>query len=214
MKTNVKHYVLSETTIDEIAGTRLPFTSKKYYGFTDKYLPDGVDEELYIDDNTTYYREIITEYDDLKYLSWLSSFFTEPVLCDIGCGIGNILFFASKFGYSAFGYDINSMLLPVHRKLKADVVYGDLLDMDLSRMMAAEVIYLYRPIEDKKLMDRVFELIFANTKEDVIIVYNYPHSKKVPGFDTVVLSRFDEHLVMLVKQSGRMLKRIKPYCRK
>ena len=163
-------------------------------------MAKDADDDLYQAGNNTYYREIITNDDELKCLQFLRQFYKSPVFCDAGCGIGNMLHFTALMGYKSFGYDINIGLQPIHKKIKADVTYGNLLEMDLTRMKKADIVYMYRPINNRNKMKQMLQLIYNNTREDVIIIYNYPHMKHIEGFETILLSNYDAHILMLVKK--------------
>jgi|GEM_PF-2234518 len=191
---------LNEDIEGDIAKTKLPFTVKEYYNFAEKHLAKDADDDLYQAGNNTYYREIITNDDELKCLQFLRQFYKSPVFCDAGCGIGNMLHFTALMGYKSFGYDINIGLQPIHKKIKADVTYGNLLEMDLTRMKKADIVYMYRPINNRNKMKLMLQLIYNNTREDVIIIYNYPHMKHIEGFETILLSNYDAHILMLVKK--------------
>lgn len=194
------HLLLHETVANEIMAMKLPFTEKAYYTFCEKYVDDDAEEALYMDEANNYFREITTDYDTLKYFSFLRQFYNSPAFCDIGCGIGNLLYFAGKIGYQSFGYEINKTLHPIHKKLKLDVVYEDITTSDFTRLQTANIIYLYRPINDDVLMDRLFARIYKETAEDVIVLYNYPHTRQIKGFDTITLNPYDDHVIMLIKQ--------------
>ena len=191
---------LDDATIAMIAATALPFSAADYYAFAELHLQKGVDEELYLDEKSTYYREIITNDDELKCLQFLAGFYTAPVLCDAGCGIGNMLHFSARMGYRAFGFEVNTALAPIHRSINAAVDYGDLLTMDLERMRTADVVYLYRPINSRKLMQTLLQRIRAHTRQDVVVIYNYPHQLTIEGFTTIILSNYDKHMLMLIKK--------------
>ncbi|MES2703990.1 MAG: hypothetical protein V4649_15220 [Bacteroidota bacterium] len=212
MTARKKQYRLNDNTIDEIAAMKLPFSSKQYYAFTEKYLPKSVDEALYIDDDSTYYREIATDYDDLKLLQFVRQYIAGSFLCDVGCGIGNVLHFAAMLGYTAFGYDINTGLRRIHKRLTVDVLYGDLLSMGLTRMADANVIYLYRPIGDDKLMNRLLARIHRHTGPETMVIYNYPHTTAIRGYETIVLSKYDAHIILLVKTGARIQDKILARC--
>ena len=190
---------LDDGLLQDINAIKLPFTSRNYYAFCDKYLPENVNEDLFLDENEKYFREIATDYDTLKYLYYFQRFYTDPVFCDIGCGIGNVVHYTGRMGYSSFGYDINTFLKPVHGRIKADVVYADILKDDLARLATVDVLYIYRPINDKHMMNRLFRLIHQNTKRELVVFYNYPHSKSVKGYDTIELGQYD-NMVLLLKQ--------------
>jgi 2-polyprenyl-3-methyl-5-hydroxy-6-metoxy-1,4-benzoquinol methylase len=190
---------LNEDIIEKVINTPLPFTSNEYYNFVDKYLPSGADEDLYVDGSDSF-REIATEYDDLKYLNYIKTYITNPILCDMGCGIGNILHFCNKMGYKTFGYEFNKSLSKIHKKVGVDVIYGDFFTTDLSKLKTCDVVFLYRPISSGPSMNKLFKLIRSNTKDNVIIVYKYPHQMRIGGFTTISLNEWDDDLIMLFKK--------------
>jgi SAM-dependent methyltransferase len=185
---------------EAIARQKLPFTERAYYTFCEKYLPENVEEILYHDEEETYFREIATDYDTLKYISFLRRFYASPELCDIGCGIGNVLHFAQKLGYKAFGYELNKGLQPLHKKLQLDVVQGNILETDMTRLATADIVYMYRPVNNDKLMNKLFRKIYDTTKPNIVMLYNYPHSYKIKGFDTIRLGVYDADMIVLLKK--------------
>lgn len=190
---------LSEALLETITHVKLPFTSKNYYAFCDKHLEEDVHDALFVDEDEKYFREIATDYDTLKYLYYFRLQFPDSTtFCDIGCGIGNVVSYAGRMGYNAFGYEINTLLKPLHKKLKLDIEYADILKSDISRLKEADVIYIYRPINDHQLMDKLFCLVHKHSKKDVTIFYNYPHSRSIPGFQTILLGEYDD-IIALVK---------------
>jgi hypothetical protein len=196
---NGKTLQLDPQVLDRIAGLKLPFTSKNYYAFCDKYLDEDANEALFLDGDDTYFREIATDYDSFKYLQFLRQLYDkEPVLADIGCGIGNVVHYAGKLGFKSLGYELNPLLAPIHKKIGAEIVYGDILKTDLTGLKVADVVYLYRPMNDTHLMNKLFARIYEYTGKDVVILYNYPHSKNIKNYTTIYLANYDD-LVLLVK---------------
>lgn len=61
-----------------------------------------------------------------------------------------------------------------HKKLNLNVIYGDLLKIDLSFLKDADIIYLYRPIYDDFLAKKLINKILKNSKKEVIIIYCNP----------------------------------------
>jgi hypothetical protein len=197
-KKEAKYLQLNAGILHSINSLKLPFTSKNYYAFCDKYLDDDANEALFLDGGEKYFREIATEYDTFRYFHFLGGLYSsKPVFCDIGCGIGNTLHYASKLGFETFGYEINKFLAPIHKKLKADVTYEDILKADLARLATVDLLYLYRPINDSRLMNRLFSLIHKHTGNDLVICYNYPHAKTLKGFDTIGLGPFEDMIILL-----------------
>lgn len=194
-----KDWQLNEALLETITHVKLPFTSKNYYAFCDKYLEEDAHEALFVDEEEKYFREIATEYDTLRYLYYFQMQFPDSTtFCDIGCGIGNVVLYAGKMGFDAFGYEINTLLKLLHKKLKLDIEYADILKSDISRLKETDVIYIYRPINDPRLMNKLFSLVHKHSKKDVTIFYNYPHSRSVRGFQTILLGPYDD-IIALVK---------------
>jgi 2-polyprenyl-3-methyl-5-hydroxy-6-metoxy-1,4-benzoquinol methylase len=195
-----KYRQLNERLLNEIAAIKLPFSSKSYYAFCDKYLEDDAHEALFLDEHEKYFREIATDYDTFKYLYHLGQLYKNAaVLCDIGCGIGNVVLYAAKMGFLSYGYEINRELQPIHEKLNLDIQYDNILQSDLKRLKTVDIIYIYRPINDTKLMNKLFSSIHVQAKKDVLILYNYPHVKSIKGFQTILLGEYDD-IIALVKE--------------
>ena len=194
-----KYLQLNAGILHDINTLKLPFSSKNYYAFCDKHLDDDANEALFLDGDEKYFREIATDYETFRYFAWLRNLHgQEAVFCDIGCGIGNTLHYTSKMGYRSFGYEINKFLQPVHKKIKAEVEYENILEADLARLRTVDVLYLYRPINDTRLMNRLFRLIHQNTRKDVVILYNYPHTCALKGYQAILLGPYED-MVVLVK---------------
>lgn len=93
-------------------------------------------------------------------------------LLDIGCGLGNILKMGNEIGYQSTGIEINEELKKYHNDL--NVIYGDVLKMDLRFIREFDIIYLYRPIGSLDKCDDLFQKIYDNCKDSCIIIYLYP----------------------------------------
>ena len=193
-----KYLQLDAGILHDIHTSKLPFTSRNYYAFCDKYLDDDANEALFLDENEKYFREIATDYETFRYFHYVLPLLGPGALfCDIGCGIGNTLVYTQKLGFTAFGYEINRFLSPLHKRLKLDVVFDDIITCNAGRLADADVLYLYRPINDTQLMNRLFTIIHKNCREDVLVFYNYPHSRRLRGFETVELGRHDDMIALL-----------------
>ena len=94
-------------------------------------------------------------------------------LLDIGCGFGNILRLSNYIGYESTGIEINEKLSKYHKGL--NVIYGDILNMNLNFIKEFDIIYLYRPIEPLDKCDKLFDLLYDNMKDSCKIIYLLPH---------------------------------------
>lgn len=126
-----------------------------------------------------YHRESISSFFSLILLSTIKNIKNTEnkklKLCDIGCGVGNVVYFANKIGYDAVGIEIQENLKSLHEKIGINIIYGDFFEIDLSFLKEMDIIYLYRPIHDYSLNNKLMTLIYENTKEDVIIIYIASH---------------------------------------
>jgi len=109
----------------------------------------------------------------------------SPLLCDIGCGLGTVLYAANKLGYKTIGVDINENLKKFHDRISLNVKYGDILDINLDFLKDVDVIYLYKPINDSDLNKKLLERIFNNTKKEIIIIFYYPPLEISRKFQTI-----------------------------
>ena len=96
----------------------------------------------------------------------------------MGCGIGSFAYFAEKLGYNVTGIEGQVALKKFHKELGINVIYGDFFKIDMSILKNMDVIYLYRPISDFELSNKLMDLIYKNTKKEVVIVYRFAHFYK------------------------------------
>lgn len=92
-------------------------------------------------------------------------------LLDIGCGLGNILKLGNEIGYQSTGIEINESLKKYHEGL--NVIYGDVLNIDLKFIKDFDVIYLYRPLGPLNKCNKLFEKLYKNCKDNCKIIYVY-----------------------------------------
>jgi len=88
---------------------------------------------------------------------------------DIGCGFGNIVRLAEKFGMDASGIEIQTKYKEYHKDIS--VVYGDAKKFNYSNL---DVIYMYRPMVKDKDMYDIISQIFKTANVGTRIIYvNY-----------------------------------------
>jgi SAM-dependent methyltransferase len=198
--------------LDSVSNIKLPFSEKTYMNmaskiYSDKYTKDGefinydVDgdyEYTYEIDDYSANHEIYSEYNNLKILKYIKDISGSKLkLCDLGCGIGTLLYFSKKIGYDVFGVEYQKELKSIHDSLGIDVVYGDFFKIDMSFLSKFDVIYLYRPIENKNKMKELINLIFNHMKKDAIIVYSYPYDVDDDRFN--ILGSSHDQFIMTKK---------------
>ena len=192
-----ENYFTRESWQNYCNNFNLPFSKKEYDSLANKINPkkftkDGMYKKDYpVYNNGLYFDMVMSGYSDFKLLDWVKKSpklkDKELKLCDLGCGLGTVMYFAKKIGYNVIGVEYKKSLKVFHDKLKLDVIYGDFFKIDLSFLKDIDVIYMYRPISDLILAEKLLDLIYTNTKEDVIIVYYDPHilrTKKFKEFRT------------------------------
>lgn len=206
-------YIKKQELIDyikkfDIQKIKLPFSRKEYESFIHNLSPDRYDEIgyfmdcdyyngfLYHDDDE-YCREVTSDYDYLKLVKYLFDYNNNFKFYDLGCGIGNVLYFVKLIGYkNPVGVELQSELKEFHEKLNLDVIYGDLLKMDLSFLKDADIIYLYKPIYDDSLANKLINKILRKTKKGVIIIYCDPDDY---FFDRDIISPSNLNQYVLIK---------------
>jgi SAM-dependent methyltransferase len=169
----------------DIKNIKLPFSNGEYESFIHNLSPETHDEDGRLIDaeyyngflynNEKYCREVTSHYDYLKLVKYLFDYNNNLKFYDLGCGIGSLLYFAKKIGYrDPVGVEYQKDLKEIHEKLNLDVIYGDLLKIDLSFLKDADIVYLYKPIYNDSLANKLIDKILKNTKDGVIIIYCDP----------------------------------------
>lgn len=169
----------------DIKKVNLPFSIEQYESFIHNLSPETHDEDGRLIDaeyyngflynNEKYCREVTSNYSYLKLVKYLFDFNNNFKFYDLGCGIGSLLYFAKKIGYrNPVGVEYQKDLKEIHEKLNIDVIYGDLLKIDLSFLKDADIVYLYKPIYNDSLANKLIDIILKNTKDGSIIIYCDP----------------------------------------
>ncbi|MFZ5365523.1 MAG: class I SAM-dependent methyltransferase [Patescibacteria group bacterium] len=127
-----------------------------------------------------------TKKDDLKRIVKLAGLTSKMTFCDLGCGDGRVVAYVAKFTRAeVIGIELAIPLycfakirqqLPKKRNLK--IVYGNFLNMDLSR---ADIIYIFG--FPKTLQQKISAKIKRNVKSGAkIISYFF----KIPDLELIV----------------------------
>ena len=175
-ESNIIDYI-KKFDIDKV---KLPFSDGEYESFIHNLSPETHDEDGRLIDaeyyngflynNEKYCREVTSNYGYLKLVKYLFDFNNNFKFYDLGCGIGSLLYFAKKIGYrNPVGVEYQKDLKEIHEKLNIDVIYGDLLKIDLSFLKDADIVYLYKPIYNDSLANKLIDKILKNTKDGVVI---------------------------------------------
>lgn len=154
----------------EYSDSKLPF-SESEYKFFNKSIKKFKGNATF--NNGKYHEEVPSPYKTFNTVKFIKDNFfnnSNPKLCDLGCGIGSVLEFSKKIGYDVSGVEYKRDFIEIHDELKLNVKYGDFFKMDLTFLQNIDV-YLYRPISDTALADKLLDIIYKNTKDDIIIVY-------------------------------------------
>lgn len=89
---------------------------------------------------------------------------------DIGSGIGDIVRYVDSLGLNSEGVEIDNTLKKYNTDL--NIHFKSAFNHDYSKY---DIIYLYRPMESKNSMDRLFTKLSSDIKKDTIIIYLFPH---------------------------------------
>ena len=104
--------------------------------------------------------------------------------------------YSSSLYKNPVGVEFQSELKKFHKKLNLDVIYGDLLKIDLSFLKDADIIYLYKPIYDDSLANKLITKILRKAKKEVIIIYCNPDDY---FFDRDIISPSNLNQYILLK---------------
>lgn len=183
--------------LDIISKLKLPISESTYMKLLsnmdpDKYTEDG---EFINYDKYGYYKHtyklgdyyanhaIYSDYNNIKILKYIKSKTNKKLkICDLGCGYGTLLYICEKMGYDITGLEYQKKLKKFHDILNIDVIYGDFFKIDMSFLSNFDVIYLYRPIDDRNKMKELINIIHKNMREDAIVIYTYPYNDELNGF--------------------------------
>jgi uncharacterized UPF0146 family protein len=106
-------------------------------------------------------------------------------LCDLGCGIGNIIYFAKRLGYETMGVEIQPQYNDRYKELGLNVINDDLITMDFSFLSDFDVIYFYRPISNPSLMMYVFNRVYKELKKNALIVFSHTTMLNFEGYKKI-----------------------------
>jgi len=153
-----------------------------YKQIIDEYLDESICKRTWKDGNG-YFGHIMSPIVAEKLL--MEYYKPGYKLMDIGCGLGNILRLSNYIGYKSWGVEINDKLSKYHDGL--NVIYGDVLNIDLKFIKDFDILFLYRPIMGNDKSDQLFKLIYDNCKDSVKIIYLSPHE-----FDLTIYDKFNK----------------------
>jgi len=204
---SIKYNIIDYIKSFDINKVKLPFSNKEYESFIHNLSPQTHDEEGRLIDSEyyngflynseKYCREVTSNYEYLKLVKYLFDFNNNYKFYDLGCGIGSLLYFVKKIGYkNPIGVEYQEELKDTHKKLNLDVIYGDLLKIDLSFLKDGDIIYLYKPIYDDSLANKLIDKILKNTKDDVIIIYCDPDEYFFDRENTISPSSMNQYVLL------------------
>lgn len=142
---------------------------------------------------------IVSDFDILNILNTIIQNFNKKLkLCDMGCGYGNIIYFAEKLGYDTLGIEVQTLYNNTYNKLGLNVINDDLLTMDYSFLKDFDVVYFYRPICDGKLMKHIIDKTYNKMKNGSLIILNFDLGVPLNDY-TVIYSNYIRILSVIAK---------------
>lgn len=197
--------------LDIISNLKLPISERKYMKLLsdmdpDKYTKDGefVNYDRYGDYQYSYKlgdyyanHAIYSDYDNIKTLKFIKDKSNKKLkICDLGCGYGTLLYVCKKMGYDVTGVEYQKKMKNFHDMLDIeDVIYGDFFKINMSFLSDFDVIYLYRPIDNRDKMGELINIVYKNMRKDAIVVYTYPYRDYISGFK-ILGSSYDQFLMI------------------
>lgn len=170
----------------------MPFTMDEYNSFGHANMPKLFTEDGYIKEpermqKDTLFNSVKSFYGNCMILKTIiDSYGRKLKLCDLGCGIGNILYFPRKLGYDVMGVEMQKRFEPIYNKYNLEVINGDLLNMDISFLKNMDIVYVYRPIRDHVLMNSLLDRVYTNMRSGSILIVNFTSALDLSKFKKIV----------------------------
>lgn len=171
-----KYY--SESEYATIEGILRNFWSASYQG------PDTIENQNYYNCIPLNLNFIIEQFTFAR--DYFKPEYRSKLFLDIGCGQGHILLAARAFGFCPFGIEYNLKAMPhwahptpmskIKPSLfkscnpKENIIHGDALNF--THYGKFDILYLYRPIRDSKLMSALLDKVILSAKPGAIIIAN------------------------------------------
>jgi hypothetical protein len=183
------HHIISETPLpgqNRKPRLSIPITKEEYwklhqrlddyYGLESDDVDSSIGEWTFNPEQSEYesFREVASDYDKLEAIKAVADYLNKKTInfCDMGCGLGQMVYFCKKMNLNSIGVEYQTRLKPAHDELKIEVIYGDFFNMNLSFLMDQDIVYLYNPIDDIEMTDELLRLIYDNTNPDVIVIFS------------------------------------------
>lgn len=89
---------------------------------------------------------------------------------DLGCGIGNMLILANILGYKSIGVEYNEELVKIARRIySSHIIQYNILNIE--NFLEYDVIYMYRPIDDEKVLKKLMQKIITKAKIGTYFIF-------------------------------------------
>lgn len=174
----------------------MPFSMEDYHNFFIENFP-----ELYFVDkyNKIFFRghaiidngwnSIPSNYFSMIILKVIKDSIDEKLtLCDMGCGIGNVVFFSEKIGYKSMGIEMQQVYNEHYKKYNINVINDNLLNIDYSFLKDIDVVYIYRPIINKDIMQEVINKIYDNMKINSFLYFENGENLNFSKFEPILMN--------------------------
>lgn len=91
-----------------------------------------------------------------------------PIFLDLGCGIGNIMGLAHSIGYVCDGVELDDKLPKIFVSNK--IINDDICTFDIKKRNP-DVVYMYMPIKNNKIMQQVLDKTAKDLKKGGILIF-------------------------------------------
>jgi len=176
---------------------QMPFSKNDCQNFLNANSPNLYDKlgdwkkdtELRVSNGVKEYEPAATKFLDYYFLKIIKEAFGDNKklkLCDLGCGIGNVIYFSEKLCYDSMGVEKLDIFKEIYKKYNLNVIVGDLLEIDLSFLNDIDVVYMYRPISDIDKLNYLVDKVSNNMKSNSILYFNFAPGVKFQKFELMV----------------------------
>lgn len=173
----------------------LSFTIDDYYDFFTNNFPSLYFVDKY---NKIFFKgpatingcwnSIPSNYFSIIILKIIKKYIKEPKLCDLGCGIGNIVYFSEKIGYESIGIEMQNIYKEHYLKYNINVINDNLLNIDYSFLKNIDVVYIYRPIINRDIMQNIIDKIYDKMKINSFLYFENGENLNFNKFKPILMN--------------------------
>jgi SAM-dependent methyltransferase len=203
----------------EPESVELPFSDEEYYVTCENMMDwhgfqrhgDGSTFSMTLNNEHESFTEMVSHPDYLRLVRAVQQSISSGRkgrklrLVDMGCGLGQFVYYCGKMGLDAEGIEFQEHLKSAHQEMGVKVSYGDFYSVAQGPLSKADIVYLYRPVNKTASVSKLLQMIHRATKPGAVVVYVQldmdadlrgwevvPFREEAEGYETCVLLKMDQ----------------------